>query len=151
MDIVIKIEGAFIKQTQELLNKIGNSKEGTATKQETETRKYIKKLKEETVAWNDEYKKRRQDYKDARARAKDVQKGNIQIEAARLRPEDSKFLKSLPDFRAMNKRIQTYHNRHCLGLIGLEKNARRVHRTMSIIEEQLNQVHATIAQPFSWK
>ncbi len=146
-DIVYKIQDLFNKQMEIILNKVECGSLSKATKQETETRKYIKKLKEENSAWNDEYKKRRQDHKDARTKAKEVQMRNVMIDAARLRSEDSKFIKSLPDFSAVNKRICSYRERHCLGLISLEKSARRIHRILFDADKKLDNVQSAIVPP----
>lgn len=149
-DMVLKVQDMFIKNMQDILQKAETGGLGVALKQETETSKYIKQLKEETVAWNDEYKKRREDFKVARATAKEVQKKVIQIEIARLRPEEDKYIKSLPDFAAINKRIQVYQKRHCLGLISLEKNARRVHHVLAHVEKSLEQAKDAIHPTFSF-
>lgn len=146
-DTVFKIQDLFSKQMENILSKVEHGALSKATKQETETRKYIKKLKEENTAWSEEYKKRRQSHKDARAKAKEVQMRNVMIEAARLRSEDSKFMKSLPDFSAVNKRICAYRERHCLGLISLEKSARRVHRILYDADKKLDDVQSAIVPP----
>ena len=146
-DTVFKIQDLFTRQMESILSKVEHGALSKATKQETETRKYIKKLKEENTAWSEEYKKRRQDHKDARAKVKQVQMRNVMIEAARLRSEDSKFMKSLPDFSAVNKRICTYRERHCLGLISFEKSARRVQRILFDADKKLDDVQSAIVPP----
>lgn len=124
--------------------------EVTALKKETQTRTCIKEMKEERMRWNEEFSKRRQAYQEAKNKLKDVMKGKVHIETTRLKSEDLKFLKNLPDFAAVNKRIVSYQNRHCLGIVHLEKNAYRVHRSLSAVDQQLDDVQRTMVPTFQW-
>lgn len=136
---------------QNILLKVGNSSDGVGTKKrESKSSKHITQIKEERSLWNEEFHQRRQNYLDARNKLKDVTKRKIQIEATRLKAEDMKFLKGLPDFAAINEKIVSYKNRHAIGIIHLEKNTRRVYRSLAVVEQQLDEAKNIIAPPYQW-
>lgn len=136
---------------EDILNKVLVSTGDKAhQKFEKRTRSATKQLKNEKLLWNEEYKKRREAYLDAKSKLKDVLKGRVQIETGRLKSEDVKFLKSLPDFAAVNKKIVSYQTRHYIGLVHLEKNSQQLHRSLSTVERQLDEVQSMIVPTFTW-
>lgn len=151
-DAVFAFTEEFRGKIDDLLKKVENcGVQAIAQKQETPTTVHIKQMKEERSLWNEDYSRRRQAYQEAKNKLKDVMKGKAHVEAAKLKPEDVKFLNSLPDFAAMGERLTTYQNRHCIGVIHLEKEARRVYRSLDSIERQLERVQRVIAPPFQWE
>ncbi|EFX71120.1 hypothetical protein DAPPUDRAFT_112111 [Daphnia pulex] len=135
---------------EDILNKVLISTGEAHQKFETQTRTAIKQMKNEKLLWNEEYKKRREAYLDAKSKLKDALKGKVQIETGRLKSEDVKFLKSLPDFAAVNKKIVSYQTRHYIGLVHLEKNSQQLHRSLSTVEHQLDEVQRMIVPTFQW-
>lgn len=121
-----------------------------AHKQDTQTRTAIKQMKEERSLWNEEFKKRREAYLEARSKLKDVLKGKVRIETTRLKSEDVKFLKDLPDFTAINERIVSYQNRHYIGMVQLEKQSQRIYRSLAKVERKLDEVQDAIVPTFQW-
>ncbi len=149
-DSVAAFSESLRDKMEEILQKIQSSAADEAHKQETQTRAAIKQMKEEKLLWNEEFKKRREAYLDAKSKLKDILKGKVQIETGRLKSEDAKFLKSLPDFAAVNKKIVSYKNRHYIGLVHLEKNSQQLHWSLSAVERQLNEVQRVIVPTFQW-
>lgn len=134
----------------DILTQITSGASIASKKQETKTITHITLIKAEKAKWNEEFSNRRKSYQEAKSRLKDVLKGKVCIEAHRLKSEDLKFLKGLPDFSGINKKIVTYQNRHCIGLIHLEKNSNRVNRSLAEVERRLNDVQRVLAPPFDW-
>lgn len=151
-DAVAAFSESLRNKVEEILHKVQSltGDELPAHKQETQTRTAIKKMKEEKVLWNEEFKKRREAYLEARNKLKDVMKGKLHIETARLKSEDVKFLKSLPDFTAINNKIVSYQNRHYIGLVHLENNSQRIHRSLAMLGRQLDEVQHVIIPTFKW-
>lgn len=149
-DVVEAFSESLRDKMEEILKNVQSSAGDEAHKQETQTRAAIKEMKEEKLLWNEEFKKRREAYLDAKSKLKDVLKGKVQIETGHLKSEDAKFLKSLPDFVAVNKKIVSYRNRHYIGLLHLEKNSQQLHRSLSAVERQLDEVNRVIVPTFQW-
>ena len=123
-DAVAAFSDSLTEKREQILRKVQSSGNDIPTlKKETQTRMDIKQMKEEKSLWNEEFNKRRQAYQEAKNKLKDALKGKTYIEATRLKSEDVKFLKNLPDFVAVNKRIVSDQNRRAIGLLHLEKNA----------------------------
>ena len=150
-DAVAAFSDSLTEKREQILRKVQSSGNDIPTlKKETQTRMDIKQMKEEKSLWNEEFNKRRQAYQEAKNKLKDALKGKTYIEATRLKSEDVKFLKNLPDFVAVNKRIVSYQNRHAIGLLHLEKNALRVRSSLAAIEEKLDDVQRAIVPTFHW-
>ncbi|KAI9563654.1 hypothetical protein GHT06_011118 [Daphnia sinensis] len=151
-DAVAAFSESLRNKMEEILHQVQSSAgdEQPAHKQETQTRTAIKKMKEEKVLWNEEFKNRREAYLEARNKLKDVLKGKLYIETARLKSEDVKFLNSLPDFAAVNKKIVSYQTRHYIGLVHLELNSQRVHHSLAVLGRQLDEVQHVIIPAFEW-
>jgi hypothetical protein len=148
-DAVAAFSESLRDKMEEVLSKV-QSPDDEALKKKTQTRIAIKQMKEKKLLWNEEFKKRREAYLDAKSKLKDVLKGTVQIEAGRLKSEDAKFLKSLPDFAAVNKKIVSYQIRHYIGVVHLEKNSQQLYRSLSAVGRQLDEVQRVIVPTFQW-
>lgn len=150
-DAVTAFSNNLRSKMEDILSKISHGVGTPSQKQETKSVAHISLIEKEKTLWNEEFSNRRKRYQDARQRLKDVLKGQRQIETQqRLNSEDQKFLKGLPDFSSINKKIAVYQNRHCLGLIHLEKVSQRVYRSLEKYECQLNDVQTMLAPPTVW-
>lgn len=143
-DNIVAFEESLKSKMESILSKVEQSTNENLQKTETQIGKNIRRINEEKQQWNEEYKKRHQVQRDARKRFKEVNKGEIKVQKGKLKTEDINFLKNLPDLTAVNRRLAAFQIRNCIGLIHLEKNARRVQYDLSQMHERVDKLTKAI-------